>query len=183
MNGRAIWLTGLPGSGKTSIARIVKEKQEGIVILGMDEMRRIVTPKPTYSNEEREILYRSLVYTAKNIIQLGHDVIIDATGHKRSWRDLARENIKDFYEVYLRCPLEVCMDREKLRLNESAPKDIYKKAKKGEPVPGISVPYEEPLKPELIIDTDKLSIEKSVSEILRVVGWSNYAEKCKSNII
>ncbi|MEK6691706.1 MAG: adenylyl-sulfate kinase [Nitrospirota bacterium] len=166
MNGRAIWLTGLPGSGKTSIARIVKEKQEGIVILGMDEMRRIVTPKPTYSNEEREISYRSLVYTAKNIIQLGHDVIIDATGHKRSWRDLARENIKDFYEVYLRCPLEVCMDREKLRLNKSAPKDIYKKAKKGEPVP-----------------TDKLSIEKSVSEILRVLGWSNYAEKCKSNII
>ena len=55
MNGRAIWLTGLPGSGKTSIARIVKEKQEGIVILGMDEMRRIVTSKPTYSNQVREI--------------------------------------------------------------------------------------------------------------------------------
>jgi adenylylsulfate kinase len=70
LNGRAIWLTGLPGSGKTSIARIVKEKQEGIVILGMDEMRRIVTSKPTYSNEEREILNRSLVYTDKSIIEI-----------------------------------------------------------------------------------------------------------------
>jgi adenylylsulfate kinase len=70
LNGRAIWLTGLPDSGKTSIARIVKEKWAGIVTLRMDEMRRIVTPKPTYSNEEREILYRSLVYTDKSIIEI-----------------------------------------------------------------------------------------------------------------
>lgn len=170
MIGKAIWLTGLPGSGKTSIAKALKKANPEIILLRMDEMRRIVTPNPTYSDNEREILYRSLVYTAKTLTESGHTVIIDATGHKRSWRDLAREVIKDFGEIYLRCPLDVCKKRELVRIDDFAPKDIYKKAEKGEPVPGVVVPYEEPLKPDLIIDTDKVLIEESVREILRLIN-------------
>jgi adenylylsulfate kinase len=168
-DGSCLWLTGLPGSGKTSIATVLKEKKPEIILLRMDEMRRIATPNPTYSDEEREILYRSLVFIARVLTESGHDVVIDATGHKRSWRDLARGIIKNFYEIYLKCPLEVCMGRERIRIDEFAPKDIYRKAELGAPVPGIVVPYEEPLKPELIIDTDKISIEEGVKEIIKVM--------------
>lgn len=169
LTGKALWLTGLPGSGKTSIARALKIEQPDIVLLRMDEMRRIVTPDPTYSDDEREVLYRSLVYTAMVLTQKGHDVLIDATGHKRVWRDLAREVIKNFYEIYLRCPIDICMKRERVRIDEYAPKDIYRKAERGAPVPGVVVPYEEPIRPELIIDTDKISIEDSVREIQRLI--------------
>ncbi len=169
LTGKALWLTGLPGSGKTSIARALKIEQPDIVLLSMDEMRRIVTPDPTYSDDEREVLYRSLVYTAMVLTQKGHDVLIDATGHKRAWRDLAREKIKNFYEIYLRCPIDICMKRERVRIDEYAPKDIYRKAEKGAPVPGVVVPYEESIRPELILDTDKISIEESVREIQRLI--------------
>ncbi len=169
LTGKALWLTGLPGSGKTSIARALKIEHPDIVLLRMDEMRRIVTPDPTYSDDEREVLYRSLVYTAMVLTQKGHDVLIDATGHKRVWRDLAREVIKNFYEIYLRCPIDICMKRERVRIDEYAPKDIYRKAERGAPVPGVVVPYEEPIRPELIIDTDKISIEDSVREIQRLI--------------
>lgn len=169
LTGKALWLTGLPGSGKTSIARALKIEHPDIVLLRMDEMRRIVTPDPTYSDDEREVLYRSLVYTAMVLTQKGHDVLIDATGHKRVWRDLAREVIKNFYEIYLRCPIDICMKRERVRIDEYAPKDIYRKAERGAPVPGVVVPYEEPMRPELIIDTDKISIEDSVREIQRLI--------------
>jgi len=69
--GKALWLTGLPGSGKTSIAKALKKANPEMILLRMDEMRRIVTPNPTYSENEREILYRSLVYTAKSLQNQG----------------------------------------------------------------------------------------------------------------
>lgn len=169
MSGKAIWLTGIPGSGKTALAKALKEKRPEIVLLHLDAMRKIVTPDPTYSDEERDIVYGSLVYTAKVLTDLGHDVIIDATGHKRAWRDLARDLIKNFYEIHLRCPIEVSKEREGIRIDEFAPKGIYKKAEKGAPVPGVTIPYEEPIRPKLVIETDKLSIEEGVREILKMI--------------
>jgi adenylylsulfate kinase len=132
----------------------------------MDEMRKIVTPKPAYSDAEREIIYRSLVFLAKKMTELGHHVIIDATGNLRRWRNLAREIIPKYTEVYLRCPLKLCMERETKRSKRfMAPKDIYKKGAEGSPVPGMVAPYEEPLNPEVIVDTDKLSLEGSIEKI------------------
>jgi len=163
-----IWLTGLPGSGKSTISQLLKERIPEAVILRMDELRKIVTPEPTYSHLEREHLYRALVFTAKILYEQGHNVIIDATGNRRSWRKLARDLIPDFFEIYLKCPIEICMERERTRTDtHMAPRRIYEKGEKGYPVPGVNVPYEEPEKPELIINTDKESpvpiIEKIIS--------------------
>jgi len=165
-----IWVTGLPGSGKSTVAEAVKEKIPDAVILRMDELRRVITPKPTYSDIEREYVYRGLVFTAKTLYELGHDIIIDATGNRKRWRQLARKLIPDFIEVYLRCPLELCMKREKIRLDTyAAPKKIYEKGKRGWPVPGVKVPYEKPSKPEVIIDTLRESPEEAVKKIIKML--------------
>jgi len=158
-----IWITGLPGSGKSTIAHELRKRRPEFFILRMDALRKIATPNPTYREEERDILYRSLVFTAKTLYELGHDVIIDATGNLRRWREIARSLIPDFVEVYLKCPLPLCIEREKKRWAVyEAPKDIYEKAKAGWPVPGVVAPYEEPLQPEVVIDAEKTGVEESV---------------------
>ncbi len=133
-----------------------------MAVLRMDELRRLATPQPTYSEAEREMMYRAMVYAAKTLSGLGHDAAIDATGNLRRWRELARREISRFAEVYLKCPLDIAMRREKKRMKRrGAPAGIYAKAKKGWPVPGISVPYEEPENPELVIETDHTGIRES----------------------
>lgn len=164
------WLTGLPGSGKSTIALLVKEKLTDTVVLRMDDLRKIVTPEPTYSDTEREYVYRALVYTARELYELGHDVIIDATGNLKSWRQLAREVIDDFFEIYLECPIEVCIEREKRRTDtHAAPARIYEKGKSGWPVPGMNVPYEEPECPELKIKTHKETPEDAADKIVKLI--------------
>ena len=170
MQGRALWITGLPGSGKSTVADAVQQRHPDVVILRMDELRKVITPNPTYSDQEREVAYRSLVYLAKTLSGLGHDVIIDATGNLRRWRDLARELIPAFSEVYLRCSLETCAAREKQRTEtHGAPRDIYEKGRAGWPVPGITAPYEEPLTPEVTIDAGKVSATEAAETISRLL--------------
>jgi adenylylsulfate kinase len=166
MGGMALWITGLPGSGKSTIADLLKEVHPAFVILRMDEFRMIVTPEPTYSESEREHVYRSLVYIAKLLTGLGHDVIIDATGNMRKWRELARRLIPNYVETYLKCPVALCRERERQRREtHGAPRDIYQRGEKGCPVPGINVPYEEPLVPEIVVDTVCTSVETTVAII------------------
>ena len=168
MQGRALWITGLPGSGKSTVAEAVQQRHPHIVILRMDELRKVITPNPTYSDQEREVAYRSLVYLAKTLSGLGHDVIIDATGNLRRWRDLARELIPAFTEIYLLCSVDTCAAREKKRTEtHGAPRDIYEKGKAGWPVPGITAAYEEPLTPEMTIDTGKVSATEAAEAISR----------------
>jgi adenylylsulfate kinase len=168
MSGMAVWITGLPGSGKSLISDEIRKKHPGFIILRMDEMRKIITPEPTYSDSERDIVYRSVVYLAKSLTEQGHDVIIDATGNLRKWRELARQLIPKYREIYLRCAVETCIERErKRRETRGAPKDIYKKGAAGWPVPGLTVQYEEPVNPEIIADTDKESVEEIVERIAR----------------
>ena len=170
MGGMAVWITGLPGSGKSTIADALKASHPDFVVLRMDDLRKTVTPEPDYSVAERELVYRSLVYLAKKLTDLGHNVIIDATGNMRRWRDLARELIPRYSEIYLKCPIAECMDREQQRQqSHGAPRDIYKKGEKGWPVPGVNAPYEEPLAPDLIIDTGKNSVPEAVELISRKI--------------
>ncbi len=158
-------MTGLPGCGKTTItnviADILKAKGVRVKVLNIDDVRRVLTPDPAYSEEERAIVYAALAYMAKLLVDEGVNVIIDATGNLRKYRDLARELIPDLVEIFVSCPLDVAMKRETARIGDSAPKDIYKKGMTGKSstVPGLNVPYEPPLHPLVTLDTYKLAPE------------------------
>ena len=172
--GWCVWITGLPGSGKSVVSEVLLRllDKEGIhaQLLSSDALRKVLTPKPTYSLEERDVVYATLVYIAKLLTQNGVNVIIDSTGNLRCYRENTRQQIPRFMEAYLECPLETCMQREANRgETRHAPKQIYSRAKEGKAptVPGIGQPYEPPLNPEMIIDTMKLTPEQAAQGILQ----------------
>jgi adenylylsulfate kinase len=171
----AVWFTGLPGSGKTVIASrcaaILKNAGIEVKILQLDEIRKVLTPEPKYTDDERNIVYLSLVYMAKLLVENGVNVFIDATANKRKYRDTARSLIPQFAEIFIRCPLDICMEREANRKAAFSPKGIYiKAARAGANVPGVNVPYEEPIDPIVVIDSDRMrpdmSAEKAVNAII-----------------
>jgi adenylylsulfate kinase len=166
----AVWITGLPGSGKSVIARAaaaaIRARGHDVSVVELDEMRRLVTPSPTYSDEERDLVYRGLVYVAATLVNAGVPVIIDATGHRREWRDLGRAVLPAFAEVQLHCPLDVCRDRERARVSGNAPVGIYARAGTvGARVPGVDVPYEPAAMPELTIDTTRETLGAAAARI------------------
>ena len=171
-----MWITGLPGSGKSVVSdaflRVLAGSGVHAQLLSSDELRKVVTPRPSYSLEERDIVYAVLVYIAKLLTQNGVNVVVDATGNLRRYRDDARCGILRFFEVYLECPLEVCVEREVRRgKTYHAPKRIYSKAFEGRAptVPGVGQPYEAPLRPDLTLDTVECSPEEGAREIVRMV--------------
>ena len=162
----AVWITGLPGSGKSAIARAAAATLTAggapVQILELDVLRRTLTPAPTYDAAEREAVYRALVAIAVALTHAGRPVIIDATAHRRAWRDLARACIADFAEVQLVCPLDVARQRERTRAPGHHPRAIYAQGgRPGATVPGVDVAYEEALSPELTIDTTKETVESA----------------------
>jgi len=174
--GWCVWVTGLPGSGKSVVSQALQKllKQKGIYaqLLPSDALRKVLTPKPTYSLEERDKVYATLVYIAKLLTQNNINVIIDATGNLRRYRQNARKQIPHFIEAYLECPLEICIQREtKRQKTHQAPKQIYTKAQKGKAptVPGIGQPYQPPLDPEITINTTKNTPEQAAQKILDII--------------
>lgn len=170
-SGFAVWITGIPASGKTTITRELVKKMEarGIhtVVLESDEMRTILTPKPTYSPEERDRFYRALALIGAVINRSGVNVIFDATANKRAYREYARSLIPKFIEAYVQCPLEVSMTRD--------PKGIYQSAAAGNTssVPGLQTPYEPPRNPEITLDGMDLP-EKNADVLLDVLTLLQY---------
>jgi len=157
------WLTGLPGCGKSSVARETARRLEArgmrVRVLELDEIRRVVTPSPGYTAEEREIVYRALAYMAWLLYNEGVSVIIDATAHRRRFRDAARALIPAFAEIYLRASLPTCRMRAGHRYGGYAPVDVYGHAgREGSTVPGVDEMYEPPLHPELVIDAEALNV-------------------------
>jgi adenylylsulfate kinase len=170
-----IWFTGLPGCGKTTIAKAVKaqlsEKQAIVKILQLDEIRKVVTPHPRYTDEERDIVYASLAYMAKLLFDAGLNVIVDATANRRRYRDLARRLVPQFAEVYIRADIDTCISREAYREAEFAPKGIYKMAAlEKAAVPGVNVDYEEPLSPEIEVDSSEMSPDQSARFIVKKIS-------------
>ena len=169
-----LWITGLPGSGKSTIVKeleqMLLELDLKAITLSMDLIRKTLTPEPRYTDEERSLVYRSLALMAQLLVEeCGKNVIIDATGNKREYRDLARQLIAEFAEIHVKCPLETCKTRETLRQNQVVEKDLYKKAVQGKlkgQLPGISASYDEPENPELQLASDLLSPYESAKAIM-----------------
>lgn len=175
--GWCIWITGLPGSGKSVVSKslISLLTQKGILVqlLSSDTLREIVTPHPTYSIAERNRVYNTLVYVGKLLTQNGVNIVIDATGNLRRYRDKARKEISLFVEAYLVCPLEICIFRENNRdKTYYAPKAIYSNALAGAApnVPGVGQPYEPPLNPEIVLDTVNISPAECAQRIFERVS-------------
>jgi protein-L-isoaspartate(D-aspartate) O-methyltransferase len=170
----AVWITGLPGSGKSVIARAVAETLRGsgedVIVLELDEIRRVITPAPTYSDAEREAVYRALVYIGAALVASGVPVIFDATAHRRAWRDLARATLPNFAEVQLVCPLAVCREREETRPRGAAPSGIYARAAHaGAHVPGVNVEYEFARAPALRLDTTAHAVEVAAAAVIGLI--------------
>ena len=169
--GFALWLTGIPASGKSSVTlelvRMLQELQTPVVVLESDRMRTILTPSPTYSEEERDRFYHQLAQLGALITGSGVNVIFDATANKRAYRNEARGLIPRFVEVYLACPLKVCVDRD--------PKGIYARAaqSKAGNVPGAQAAYETPLSPELSLD-GRISPGENASRIIEKLKLYRY---------
>lgn len=159
----AIWLTGLPASGKSSIVGALKPRLEAaglrVEVLESDALREVLTPSPSYSREERDLFYRALAVMGARLVAQGVTVLFDATANKRAYRDLARRLIPHFLEVAVECPLEVCMARDR--------KGTYRKGREGgsATVPGLQEPYEPPLDPALRIDTTATGPEAAAAQI------------------
>ena len=179
----AIWITGPPGSGKTTLTRAVVAALEsrgiGVEVLGLDEIRQVLTPEPTYSELEHEVVHRALAYLAKRLTEAGRAVIVDATAPRRAWRELARTLIPVFAEVQLRCPIEVCRGREAARRLPHAPPGIHTKSGQPAPtLPRVEGPYEEAVEPELVIDMVASDLGTAVQEVIyltrrlqRLAAW------------
>jgi adenylylsulfate kinase len=163
----AIWLTGLPASGKSTIASALKPQLEklklSVEVLESDAVRRVLTPTPTYSPAERDLFYRALALMGAKLVSHGVTVIFDATANRRAYRDFARSLIPTFIEVSVECPLELAMQRDY--------KGTYQRGERGESstVPGLQDPYEAPVHPEVTIDTSKLSAKDAAGKVLEFV--------------
>ena len=174
--GLTLWLTGLSGSGKSTIAveleHALLENKHQAYILDGDNIRHGLNKNLGFSPEDRSENIRRIGEVAKLFTDANIITITAFISPYRQDRENARKLQKDgeFIEVYVKCPLNVCEQRDT--------KGLYKKARAGEvkEFTGISAPYEEPLNPEITIDTSKLSVEESTKAILSYLEEKGYVK-------
>ncbi|MEK6729319.1 MAG: adenylyl-sulfate kinase [Planctomycetota bacterium] len=174
--GGTIWLTGLSGSGKSTIAvelehALIENKHQAYILDG-DNIRHGLNKNLGFSPEDRSENIRRIGEVAKLFTDANIITITAFISPYRQDRDNARKLFQagEFIEIYIKCPLDVCEQRDT--------KGLYKKARAGEvkEFTGISAPYEEPLKPELTIDTSKMSIEESTRTIIAYLEEKGYVK-------
>ncbi|UCD45514.1 MAG: adenylyl-sulfate kinase [Candidatus Bathyarchaeota archaeon] len=162
--GFTAWFTGLPCSGKTTVADGVadalRKRDLRVERLDGDIVRKGLTSDLGFSKEDRDENIKRVTFVAKLLTRNGVAVLATFVSPYRERRRKTREEIGEFIEVYTRCPVDICIERDI--------KGMYKKALAGEinNFTGIDDPYEEPEDPELIVDTDKETIEESVKKVL-----------------
>ena len=148
MTGTIVWISGLPASGKTTLAwrlrdRLARDGTRPIVLDG-DDLRAAMVPTPGYSTEERRGFYATLASLAALLAAQQFDVVVAATANRREFRNVAREKAHRFIEVYVSAPLEECARRD--------PKGLYARANSDRSIllPGVSEPYEIPESPDVV---------------------------------
>ncbi len=148
---RVVWITGLPASGKTSLARalvaLLRERGVDATLVDSDETRSVITPQPTYEAAERMLVYRAMAYLAKRLDESGTVPVVAATAHARELRNEVRQIAGGLFLVHASAPLAVCEARD--------PKGLYERARAQEDgaMPGIHVRYEPPDDADLEVDT------------------------------
>jgi adenylyl-sulfate kinase len=164
--GVVVWMTGLSGCGKSTIATALQkrlfEMDAQVFILDGDNVRHGLNGDLGFSPEDREENIRRIGEVAHLFAEAANIAITSFISPYKKDRDRARKLNEqgDFVEIYVKAPLSICEKRD--------PKGLYKKARQGV-IPeftGISAPYEEPENPELVIETDKLDVEQSVDAII-----------------
>ena len=168
--GFVLWMTGLPGSGKSTIAqllckRLKEEFGRYVEVLDGDEIRRGLSRDLGLSREDREEHNHRVSFVAKLLSRNGVIAITALISPYKSSRDAAKEMIGPgrFIETYVKAPLEVCEKRD--------PKGLYAKARRGEidNMTGIQDPYEVPTEPDLVVDTTMSSPDESVSGLIQAL--------------
>ncbi len=148
MSGAVAWFTGLPSSGKSTLARLVRERLLAagapVVLLDGDEVRRALVPSPGYTPAGRDAFYETLARLAALLASQGQTVLVAATAHRRVHRERARALSPRFVEVHVATPPEACEGRD--------PKGLWAAARAGEAplLPGAGVAFEPPERPEVV---------------------------------
>lgn len=175
--GFTLWFTGLSGAGKSTLARMVekylREQGKNVEILDGDEVRENLSKGLGFSKADRDTQVRRIGYVAKLLSRNGVVAITAAISPYRETRAEVRAQIDPFVEVYVKCSLDTCIARDV--------KGLYKKALRGE-IPqftGVSDPYEEPLNPEIVVDTATESPEESLSKILAALAEMGLIESAE----
>jgi adenylylsulfate kinase len=147
-SGAVAWITGLPSSGKSKLARAVKARltELGVAccMLDGDEVRKALVPTPGYDARARAQFYETLGNLAGLLAAQGAVVLVPATAHRREFRDYARSRAERFFEVWVNVPLEVVRSRDS--------KGLYREFASGQArdVPGEDAPYEPPANPDVV---------------------------------
>jgi adenylylsulfate kinase-like enzyme len=134
-----MWFTGLPSSGKTTLARAVQQKARGSVLLDSDEVRTQLFPALGYGRRDRDALYQALAELAVLLARQGLAVLVAGTANRRAYRDHARRASPRFVEVFVDTPPEECARRDA--------KGLYRRGVK---LPGSGARYERPRRPEVV---------------------------------
>ena len=170
--GFTVWFTGLPCSGKSTIADAVagelRKRKPNVERLDADIIRKHLWRELGYSKEDRDENIRRAAYLAQLLTRNGVAVLTSFISPYRELREHARREIGDFVEVYVKCPVEVCMQRDT--------REMYKKALAGDihNFTGVSDPYEEPLHPEVLIESDKEPLAQSVGRVMAKLKEFDY---------
>ena len=168
----AVWITGLPASGKSTLSRALKAQlaARGVdaAVLESDALRQALSDHPSYGEQERDTFYRVMTYIGVVLTGHGVPVIFDATANLRLYRDRARQQIPRFVEVYVECPLETCMARD--------PKGIYRQAREGaaSSVPGLQAPYEPPQCPDVVVHSGHEAPASAATRVLAKLAEKSY---------
>ncbi|MHA1688425.1 MAG: adenylyl-sulfate kinase [Promethearchaeota archaeon] len=170
--GFTLWFTGLSGSGKSALADLIAEdlKKRGMKVerLDGDIVRQGLTSDLGFSEEDRIKNIERVTFVAKLLTRNGVAVLASFISPYNRIREYSRKEIGDYILVYVKCSLEECMKRD--------PKGLYKKALAGEikQFTGIDHPFEEPDNPDIIVETDKQTIEESKDIILKALNEMGY---------
>ncbi|MBI4367966.1 MAG: adenylyl-sulfate kinase [Candidatus Omnitrophica bacterium] len=180
-HGVTVWFTGLSGSGKSTIARILEKRLKAmgqkVEVLDGDVVRTNLSKGLGFSKEDRDTNIKRIGFVCHLLTRNGVIAIASAISPYREVRDYNRSLIGNFVEVYAKCSLDECVKRDV--------KGLYKKAMAGEikGFTGVDDPYEEPLHPEVVCATDQETAEQSADRVLSKLEALGYIEKgCHSPV-